>query len=77
MTKPKTSERCTDGVRAESLKNRWFLAVRDVCASKLASFSQWLCVLHFIETGCLNSANQTRGVACLTMCAREVDRRIF
>ena len=57
----------TDGVWVGRLQNRWFLAVRDACAGKLASLSQWLCVVHFIEAGYLNSTYQARGMACLAM----------
>ncbi len=67
MTKPKTADWCTDGVWVGRLENRWFLAVRDARAGKLAQLSQWLCVLHLVEAGGFNSANQAGGVAGLAV----------
>jgi uncharacterized membrane protein len=46
------------------------LAVRDAGAGKLAGLSQWLCVLHLIETGYLHSAYQACGMAGLAMGAQ-------
>jgi hypothetical protein len=37
-----TKSQSTDGVWAGRLQNRWFLAERDACASKLGVESQWL-----------------------------------
>ena len=67
MTKPKAAGWCTDGVWAGRLQNRWFLTVRDASVGKLAILSQWLCVMHSIKTGYLNSADHARGVARLAV----------
>ena len=66
----------TDGVWAGRLQNRWFLAVRDARAGILASLSQWLCVVHFVEAGYLNSTYQARTMASLAMGAGRFGCRI-